>query len=107
MRDALARHYERSEYERDVEIVDEPISVPRVSTEELAMHVQLDDGWHRQDAGGIETACGIPINVRLMLGTRNERHLEHPLARCECWTKRERAKAGDKYRQQYGHDYKP
>lgn len=104
MHDALARRYE----ENDTAIVDvDSISLPRVPTGELAMHVQLDDGWHRQDPSGIETACGEPVNVRLVLDTRNERKLEHPLAPCECWTTRERSKANDTFRQKFGHDYKP
>lgn len=112
-----AHEYSYGDDERDKEVVDveEPplsvsarlISLPRVPTEDLVMHVQLDDGWHRASSDGTETACGPHIDVRLVIDTRPGRKLEHPLASCECWTTRERQKANDAYRARWGVDFVP
>jgi hypothetical protein len=99
-------------YEPDTEVVDvedPPASPPRprVRTEDLIMHVHLDDGWHRMASDGLETACGRPIDIRLQIETRPGRLPEHPLALCECWTTRERGKAGAAYEARWGTEYKP
>ena len=77
-------------------------------------HIRLDDGWHRMAPDGLETACGVPIDMRLQIEVRPGRFLEHPLApplsqggRCECWTTRERDKASIAYLARWGTDYKP
>jgi hypothetical protein len=107
-----ARAYEPDKQIVDVE--DPPPRRSRVRTEDLIMHVRLDDGWHRMSPDGLETACGAPIDMRLQIQTRPGRFLEHPLAppveqggRCECWTKRERDKASITFLAKWGHDYKP
>lgn len=99
-------------YDEDKEVVDveEPprlVALPRVATEDLTMHVLLDDGWHRAAPDGTETACGPHIDVRLVLDTRPGRQVEHPLAPCECWTTHERGKANDAYFVKWGAVYVP
>jgi hypothetical protein len=87
----------------------QPIARGRVATGDLTVHVQLDDGWHRLDPAGSDTACPRerPFEPRLELGRRIERVIEHPLADCECWTSKERAKADANYLSKFGMPYVP
>lgn len=83
-----------------------PIARPRVETRDLTVHVILDGYWHRLHPNTVETACGLSVNFWRST-TRRERHLEHPLAPCECWTRRERAEADNAYRQKFGRNFAP
>lgn len=116
MFDARARAYEADTIIADVDDQPQierrraptlqPIAVGRVPTDELAMHVQLFDGWHRLDPGEGSTACSEePFDGRERMATRNERTLEHPLAPCLCWTPKERAKADRLYLQKWGREW--
>jgi hypothetical protein len=115
MFDQQNRAYEYSygdDDEKDTEVVDveEPpsrlVAVPRVPTGDLTVHVLLDDGWHRLDPNGAETACPREdFHPRNELDRRIERVLKHPLARCECWTSKERAKADRNYFIEFGVPY--
>lgn len=45
----------------------------RTSSEDLTLQIHGDDGcWHRKAIGGRDTACGIPINLRLRQNHRTE-----------------------------------
>jgi hypothetical protein len=106
MHDAL-RFYEPDKFVEEIDewAPTEPIALPRADTGDLAVHVQLDDGWHREDVGAVETACDVHINARLVIDRRARRKVEHPLARCECWTTKERRYADDAYRKMFGRDF--
>lgn len=108
MHDAL-RKYEPDTIVEDVDDWQpEPIARGRVPTGDLEVHVQLDDGWHREDVeDATETACDVHVNERLVIDRRARRKIEHPLAPCECWTTKEKGKANDAYRAKYGRDYQP
>lgn len=85
----------------------------RVDTGDLDVIVRLydyvdgtNDGWHRLAPNGHETACGIRFGMHEEAERRVYRVPEHPLnASCECWTTRERAKADEKYADEYGMPY--
>lgn len=83
-------------YDRDKEIVDvdELPAMPRVATEELAVHVLVDGHYHRRHPSLAKTACGIAYHAQFC-PTRREM-LVHPLSRmCGCFTKPELDEADD------------
>lgn len=65
------------------------IAIPRVSTEELAMHVMLDDGcFHRRIPTLSHSACEQPVHSEFATpreGIRKD-ELRHPLCRKGCFT---------------------
>lgn len=88
MHDAVAKSYETL-------VVDDPDApgmptLPRVSTEELTMHVHVDGEWHRRMPDLSETSCGRPFHSQFSTPRREE--LTGAL--CEtCFTPRERQRA--------------
>jgi hypothetical protein len=60
-------------------------TTPRSPTEDLTVQIYGDDGaWHRKAIGGRDTACGIPVNLRLRQNHRSETY-EGALCR-NCFT---------------------
>lgn len=65
------------------------IAIPRVSTEELAMHVMLDDGcFHRRIPSLSHSACEQEIHSQFAPPREGPRkdELRHPLCRRGCFT---------------------
>lgn len=100
-------------YEADTEVTDvddslsipddadtQPISMPRVSTDELAMHVIVQGLRHRRHPKLSTTSCGMEIHSGFATPMREE--IVHPLSRdCGCFTTFEIAEADDRERQKY------
>lgn len=83
-----------------------PIAIGRVATRDLVMKVRLDDAWHRLVESGMETACGLYVDLRLIVEMKNERQFTWPLAdKCGCWHGRELERAAQEHRKQYPHRY--
>ncbi len=75
------------------------IAVGRVATEDMIMHCRDQNGdWHRLHPNKLQTACGVPFTNWGSANLRNGRYPENPLAKCECWTRAERAEADERDR---------
>jgi hypothetical protein len=113
--------YQLDSEDTEVTDVEEPplvsisISRPRTATQDLTVHVYVEnDGWHRLHATELETSCStaedpVPVNFRTDT-VKNRRAIEHPLSRrkhCDCWTRRERKEADDRYRERFGLEFRP
>lgn len=106
--------------EQDTEVsdVEEPllsISRPRTATEDLTVHVEIQNdgtrlpGWHRAHASELKTSCStkdkpVLINYRTDV-PKNRRVIEHPLSPCECWTTAEWEEADALWLAKYGVPY--
>lgn len=65
-----------------------PIAIPRVSTEELAMHVMLDGCYHRRIPTLSHTSCARELHSEFAPPREGHRkdELRHPLCRHGCFT---------------------
>ena len=78
-----------------------PIALPRVPTEDLAVHVLVDGEYHRRHPRLGRTSCGLYFNAQYCPVRREE--LVHPLSRtCDCFTVAELAEADEAKRQEEG-----
>lgn len=114
-----AYQFDFGDDETEVVDVEEPllsISRPRTATEDLTVHVYIPDdgtrvpGWHRLSENTLETSCSteekpVPVSLRTDQ-PKNRRVIEHPLAKCECWTTRERRDADRHHFTTYGVPYR-
>lgn len=77
----------------------EPIALGRVPTEDLIVHVRDENGhWHRRHPVKLQTSCGKPWTNWSHENRRDGRHINPPLADCECWTTAEREEAAESER---------
>ena len=65
---------------------DEPIAMPRVSTEDLVAQVNVLGAWHRRTPDLKTTACGVPYHSQFAPVRREE--LCNPLCH-QCFTSHE------------------
>jgi hypothetical protein len=113
-----AYQFDFSDDETEVTDVEEPllvISRPRTATQDLPVHVDIQNdgkrpaGWHRAHASEMKTSCStkdkpVPINYRADQ-PKNRRVIEHPLAPCQCWTTAEWEEADALWLEKYGVPY--
>lgn len=109
--------FDFSDADKEVIDVEEPpqISRPRTATQDLPVHVDIQDdgkrppGWHRAHASAQLTACSTkskPVSISYMNDTmKNRRVIEHPLAPCKCWTEGEWEEADARWLEKYGVPY--
>lgn len=104
-----ARAYEAYDYyDDDTEAVDadEPplaIALPRVATEDLAVHVFIvEHGYfHRRHPSTLKTSC-CKYQVHAGFCSTRREQLVHPLSRdCGCFTAAELAEADDNWRAEF------
>lgn len=73
-----------------------PPTVSRRKTTEVIMHVLVGGLWHRRSPELGETACGQSYHSEYS-PVRPEQ-LRHPMSRaCDCFTRKELAKADERY----------